>query len=195
MDTLYIIGQILGVIVIIYSGFIYTSKKRDRILIMKLIADVMCTVQNLLCGAYTGAALLAIAVARDIVFLYKDKYKWANNFLWLVLFSVGMCVSPIVTWAGWTSLLPVLGSLILSIGLYSSNSKSTRLLGVIGQVLWTIYDVCNLNIAGAIADGLSVVLGAITLAKDMIVEKQALPATVEQETAVAQSTEEKTSLE
>ena len=66
-SPLFIASQILGLCLCIISFFIYYLKKREHILITKLISDVLCVIQQAMVGASTGAMINGIAVALDLI--------------------------------------------------------------------------------------------------------------------------------
>lgn len=71
-------AQILGVLALVENAFIFLSRKRECILQRKLLSDILWMGNYLLLGAYTGAALNGIAILRELVFLQRDRRRWAD---------------------------------------------------------------------------------------------------------------------
>ena len=67
-SPLYVASQIYGLCLCVLSFFIYYVKKREHILITKLIADVLSGIQQAMVGASTGALINGIAAVRDLIF-------------------------------------------------------------------------------------------------------------------------------
>ena len=72
-------AQILGVLALGENAFIFLSRKRERILQLKLLSDILWMGNYLLLGAYTGAALNGIAILRELVFLQRDCRRWFSS--------------------------------------------------------------------------------------------------------------------
>ena len=91
-------AQILGVLALGENAFIFLSRKRERILQLKLLSDILWMGNYLLLGAYTGAALNGIAILRELVFLQRDCRRWADAPWWPVFFAAFSWISPILEW-------------------------------------------------------------------------------------------------
>lgn len=159
-DPLYTAGQLLGLIITVFSVFIYYAKRRNRILLTKLITDVLNVVQQALIGAFTGSLLNGIAIFREIVFYNRTRKKWASHIFWLFFFIFLMGLSPLLTWNGFISLLPAAGSVIAVIGFYMQNPTHTRILGIFSMAFWLAYSFITLNI-GAVIQNVIMIASAI----------------------------------
>lgn len=159
-DPLYTAGQLLGLLITVFSVFIYYAKRRNRILLTKLITDVLNVVQQALIGAYTGSLLNGIAVFREIVFYNRTRKKWASHIFWLFFFIFLMGLSPLLTWNGFISLLPAVGSVIAVVGFYMQNPTHTRILGIFSMAFWLAYSFITVNV-GAVIQNVIMILSAI----------------------------------
>ena len=140
-SPLFIASQILGLCLCIISFFIYYLKKREHILITKLISDVLCVIQQAMVGASTGAMINGIAVARELIFYNRGRKKWASHIVWLFVFIGAMGISPVLTWQGPISILPAIGSSLAVMAFYCKRPTHTRIFGLFAQTLWLIYTV------------------------------------------------------
>ncbi len=163
MQTLYIIGQVLGIVTMVVSMFNYALKKREHILIVKLALDLVSIVQNIFISAFTGAAVCFVNSCRGIVFLNRERRKWARHGIWFFVFIILICILSAFTWAGWQSLFAMLGSLTATVGFYCLNPKLTRILGIIGVALFNVYSIATLNIGSIIGNTLAVIIGTASL--------------------------------
>ena len=160
----YVASQILGLLLCLVSFFIYSCKKREYILLLKLTSDVFSTVQQALAGATTGALICSIAIARDSIFYNRGKRKWASHIIWLFVFIIAMSISPFFTWQGPISLLPAIGSALAVVAFYCKRPLRIRIFGFFAQVLWLIYTVLTLNLVAAVQNVIlifSVIMGLI----------------------------------
>ena len=156
----YVIGQILGFLIAFVSFFIYYGKNKKNILTAKLISDVLNVVQQGMIGAYTGACINVIAVAREIIFYHRGKWKWANSRLWLWLFILLMGLAPVLTWNGIVSLLPSIGSVLAVIAFYMEKPTYIRVIGLCSQIFWLLYSIFTINL-GAILQNIILIFSAV----------------------------------
>jgi len=164
-------SQVLGIIGIITSIFIYIARKRSTILLCKFTGDIIWAAHYFLIGAWSGAGLCFLGMAREIVFYNKEK-KWASSRLWLYLFVGLTMFSGILTWEGPTSLLPVVGSVCAVISFWCTKPMHIRLLAVPAQGLWTIYNIIHRSVPGGISNGLQLVSVFIGLSRDLYERKK-----------------------
>lgn len=165
LKNIVLFGQIFGVFLAAFSFFIYIQKNRGKMLITKLILDILSIFQQAMVGAYTGSVINGIAVLREIVFYHKDRKKWAQSRAWLIVFLFLMSMASLVSWQGYVSLLPAIGSSLVVVGFYCSNPKYVRFLGIIGQSFWTIYSCVIFNLGGIIGSLLCILGGVLGLIK------------------------------
>ncbi len=164
--SLYEIGQIFGILIALLGLFTYSSKKRGSILLVKGTTDVLSTIQQTIIGAYTGALITLIAVFRSFVFFNREKKKWASHKFWLWFFVVVIGSTPLFTWAGIESLLPMAGSVIMVFGFYSLNPHTTRVLALFGHGLWLLYGIFHLNFGTILSNVIYLTAAVIGLVRD-----------------------------
>ena len=172
MSALYITAQIIGYAAIAESVFIFISTKREKILIFKLIDDVLWFFNMLLMGAYTGAVLNAIAIAREIVFYNRGKKKWATHKFWLFFFMAVMLVSPVLTWAGPVSILPAMGSAVAVICFYAQKPVMTKSFAYFAQGSWLAYAILTHNASSTVCNVIALVSATIGIIHELIVKKK-----------------------
>ena len=165
-DPLYTAGQILGFVLIVIGFFVYYSKKRSTILAVKLTTDVICVFQQAMIGAFTGSLLNGIAVFREVVFYNRLDKKWAAHRFWLYFFLVLMGLAPVLTWEGWISLFPALGSVCAVISFYMKNPTHIRIAGLGTTVLWLFYCIFTNNVGGIIQNIINLISIFIALTRD-----------------------------
>ena len=145
------LGQILGLIAFVLSVLTFQQNTHKRIVLMQLLANTCFAIHFYLIGAYTGALLNAIGLARSAVYICKDQ-KWASSDWWIVFFSA-LCVAACVyTWQGPLSLLPVCAMILTSIAFGIDNPKRTRQFSFPSSPLWLIYNLVNHSWGGALTE-------------------------------------------
>lgn len=176
----------VGLVAIVQCLFIYTSTRRDRILIMKLISDLLWSVQYYLFGSLTGAVLTFVAVGRETVFYNRGKHKWADSRAWMWIFIAVMMISPVIetVTSGFSPviLIPAAASALAVIGLYSSDTVVTKSLMLVASLMYLAYNLILKNYIstlGAAAPAISTVIGLINEIRARRTEKSGKPETPE----------------
>lgn len=159
------IAQCVGFVAMGVALVTFTFRTRKRILVSKMIADLLWVIHYLLLGATSGAAINAINAVREGVFYHKEK-KWASTVLWPALFVCANAVSTVFSWQGWISLIPLLGSSINVIALWCATPRWMRLLSIPALTLWEIYSILVGSVPSMIVNVLSIISAIWGLSRD-----------------------------
>ena len=142
-----IIGNIFGIIGLIYSAVAYHKKEKKDILKLLIIANSLSLIQYMFLQAYTGCITIIISTIRNIIALKKrDK----NENIILAIFIILYIVMGIITYNSIFSILPIIASIIYVIGIWNGNENIIRKTGLINMYLWLIYSISTFAVAGAI---------------------------------------------
>lgn len=145
---IYVISQIIGVAAILSSLAIYQVNKRKTMLLLSLVAALLFSVHYWMLGATTGAAMNLLAVGRCYVF-YKVRPSRDNR--WIVYLFIGLDIFVgLLTWEGFISLLPILGSIGGILSGWQRRPKLIRRYGIIPPPLWFTYSFLTGSIPGMI---------------------------------------------
>lgn len=145
-----VLARIFGIAGIAATVIIYQQRGRQKLLLFKLISDVLWLLHYFFLGAYSGAAISVIAIIRELVFINRDKSKWAKNPVWLYLFLGISAVSAIMTWKGALSLLPMLASMAAVVGFWIGKPKFSRILSFPIASCMLTYDFFSGSVEGCI---------------------------------------------
>ena len=142
-----IIGNIFGIIGLIYSAVAYHKKEKKDILKLLIISNSLSLIQYMFLQAYTGCITIIISIIRNIIALKKrDK----NENIILAIFIILYIVMGIITYNSIFSILPIIASIIYVIGIWNGNENIIRKTGLINMYLWLIYSISTFALAGAI---------------------------------------------
>ena len=155
---------IIGFFGIAANVMIYQQTDGKKLLLFKLISDVLWSVQFVVLGAFTGAAVSLIAIVRELIFMNKDK-KWAQSKWWLVLFLALAVASAIFTWKNTFSLLPMCASMISVVGFWLAKPKVSRILSFPVSLCMMTYDFFSGSLMGIVNELLTMTSSAIRLIK------------------------------
>ncbi len=161
-----VIGKIIGYIAVLENLFIFSCKKQDNIIRLKLLSDLLWVINFLCLGSITGALLNVVGVARETIFYLKDKNKFASYPFWLPVFILATLISPAIECVNAgrfiaITIIPTIGSVATVLSLYQKNPQTTRNIAFFAQTLWLIYCVALMNIPAAFANGFSLVSALI----------------------------------
>lgn len=173
-----LIANLIGVVAIIVSFFLFLSTKRERILAVKFVTDILWAVNFFMLGGWTGGILNVIGMGREIVFINRDKKKWASSPWWLVFFILISLISPSVELLklGEISvipLLPAIGSVAAVILFYSRKPIVMKWMSLAVYILWAVYDLAVKNYAALISEIITLVSGIIGLSREYKLRKKA----------------------
>ena len=141
------IAQAIGFLGLILAAISFQKNTNKGIVLFQNFAASTFVLHFILLGAYTGAVMNLIGVLRGLVFINR-KNSWANNTLWLYVFILAFIKAGVATWKNILSMLPMVGMILASVGLWIKNPKLTRKLLLIASPCWMIYSIANGSIAG-----------------------------------------------
>lgn len=81
-------------------------------------------------SAFTGAILSIINLIRTFIFINKEKFSKLVYLIVLLFFESIIIINCYLSWAGWISLLPTIGSMIRTYCLWQSDMKLVRISGI-----------------------------------------------------------------
>ena len=156
---IYIISQIITIAYYAVLSLTFFLKDRRKILSANFIAHIGQTTAMMMLGGYTGAAMSAIMLLRDLVFWIieskkskgKDINKNLDLFI-LIMTLVLILILTVFTYNGPLSLLSVIATLITTFALWQKNVKRYKILGLIAGILWLAYNIFIMSIMGIILE-------------------------------------------
>ncbi len=161
---LYLLGQILGFVAIILGFLTFQMKSRDKLVLIQIAATFAFVLHYLLIGAYSGMALNAVAMVRNIVFYYIGKNKPVPQ-VCSILFAVLLGVMGIVSWHAWYSVFSVAGLLINSYCMSFSDPQKIRKSILVASPLVLIYNCFVFSIGGIIYESIAVISSVIGIVR------------------------------
>lgn len=153
------LSNLFGALGIGANAIIYQQKSGKKLLLFKLISDILWASHYFLLNANTAAAAGIIGIFRETVFYNQDK-KWAKSKLWLVFFQICSIVSAFLTWKSIFSILPAVASVISVFSFWKNNPKLSRILAFPMSAAMLTYDITCLSYMGIVNEVLSLLSAA-----------------------------------
>ncbi|MBR3862773.1 MAG: YgjV family protein [Clostridia bacterium] len=166
------IAHVFGFGAIGCSLLIYTRKKRDGILLFKLVQDLFWATHYGLLGAYSAMASSLICATRETVY-YNKNPKISKSVPLFCCFLLFFALSAALTWKSIFSIFPALSSIFSTIAFRIKRPRLLKLMALPSYACTLIY---NITVAHSISVyvGLTITLSSITYSfiRDAIASKK-----------------------
>ncbi len=161
------IAQVLGFVPLFLSWFIFRAKSRTASIALKAISDGFSAVHFFMLGEWTGCVINCINTARGALFSQKGRHKWASG----IYLPIGFCLVTIgfstLSWTGYESLLPMIGSCLAVVGYWQTSQKWLRRFNFAGIFLWLIYGFVTFSVPTVVGNIISLVSIAVTEIREL----------------------------
>ena len=141
-------------------------KERKKSLIVQSINCLFEAIYDFIIYAYTGAILSVINFIRTFLFINKSKFNKTIYLLILLFFESIIIINCLLTWNGFVSLLPTIGSMIRTYCLWQSNMKLVRISGITTGILYGSYYIYYNSWFMVLGDFILLVTGIYALWKN-----------------------------
>ena len=131
--------QILGYIAVAILFVSFQVNNRKNILGLLVLGMVFLASHQFLLGAFAGAIANGLTILRNLTFRHKTDNQILNHFIWPYVFSIVLVATSIYFWQGLHSLLPALAVTASTFALWADDTKTIRILSLIGPFLWLPY--------------------------------------------------------
>lgn len=162
-DTFYIISQIFAILSIIFDLIAAQRRKKVDLLKMDTMAALCSSLHYAFLGAWSGLVSKIITTIRNGLAAYQTAHKRKNNKLLLIIFVLLYIIMGIFAFNSIFSIIPILAPSIYTIIIYTSDVKKIRYAVVISNLLWLIYDIHLISIAGILAETIIIINGLIAI--------------------------------
>lgn len=140
MLTKFIIIQAIGFLGTIIFFLSYQCKSNKDLFRVQFVSYLLYTIHLLMLGAVTGGLSYILNTIRSLCLGSK------NDFLKGKIMCVLICILQMITlyftWGGVISILPIIANIAATIGGYTYNGKTIRMVGMlINSPLWIIYNI------------------------------------------------------
>ncbi len=182
-----VILNAFGVIAILCKVTEYQVKKHGTMMVIATIANVSWVLYFALNGNFTAALTCVLIVIRMLIYMQRNKSKWAKSNFWVILFVVLQTIVAITTFKYWQDVFSILAGYIGIFAYLTKNQTKYRILSFIYMSLWLSNSISYLvgsisYLLGTISDTFSTISVAVgiwryDLSKKAKEEKKALKKT------------------
>lgn len=164
MGPMFIIAQVFGVISIILGFVTFQMRTKRQMLFILSTTALVISIQYLLLGAYTGMALNAINILRNLAYDYRDRKEIKSPII-PIIFTLIQVIIGILTWQNWFSILALVGTSASTLCIGICNPQNLRKSVVITSVLILIYDLTSMAFGGAVYKLVSIISSSIGIVR------------------------------
>lgn len=131
--------MIFSVLAFLFLVISLCINNRKKSLIVQSLNCLCEALYNFVISAYTGAVLGLINFIRSFIYISKDKINKVVYIFILILFESIIIINCFMTWQGFISIFPTIGSFIRTYCLWQSNMKLVRFSGITTGIFYGIY--------------------------------------------------------
>ena len=152
----------LGVALFIIS---YQIRSNRALFLCQLMGCIVFCVQFFLMGAYTGAISLIVNIARNLLLVKSNDWKWVKSQVTLAAIIVPLLVMTICTWAGRISLVPSVPVAVTSRGYRTQHAQKIRQSQLFGSPCTLLYDILVHTWGGAVCEAITILSIIISIVR------------------------------
>ncbi len=154
----------IGAMISLFS--IYQQKSRKNLITAKLCADV-CWVGHYLClGGIAGVIPNFLGIFRELIFIRREKDKWANKIIWPIIFIAAGWALGISTFKNAFNILPIAASSFVTVSLWLRNPRLTKIISIPICISFLIYDIFVGSYIGIANESISICSIIISFLKE-----------------------------
>ena len=165
MEYIKIFAQILGIGAFIFSAVSFQAKSFKTINTLKIISQIMFTVQYLMLGAFTAMFMNMFSFLRGFVYVDLEKKK-KSTVLAQIIFSLVFILFGILTWDGIIGIFAIMGTVLQTIAFGNKKPANIRLINLPTCFMWMAYNLHYMSVGGLLSDVfslVSIVIGILRL--------------------------------
>ncbi len=156
-----IVAQVIGFLGIFANIIMWQQKTKRGLILCKLLSDFLWLAHFAFLGAISGAAICVVAVIRELVFMNRERRKWANHIIWPIIFiSLGIG-SALLTWEGPRSFLPAIAAAASVLAFWTKKPSVSRIISFPAAACMIIYDILSGSISGVVSESICIISAII----------------------------------
>lgn len=170
----YWIAQIFGVGAMLFLLASYQQKTRNRLVACKLSADVLWTLHYFFLAGTAGMIVNFVGIFRELIFMQREKKKWADCLFWPIFFVGCGWVLGFFTYQNLFDLLPLIASALVTVAIWVKNPRLIKFLNIPVCSMFLIYNCLVGSLVGVLNESLSLCsIGIFFLRESLAKRRQA----------------------
>ena len=172
MNNLFWLAQLFGIFALITLALSFKENKKDQLLKYQIYSNSFCALQYLCLGrkAYTGVLLHFLCLVRNFIYNKYDNKDIPKK--WFIICASLMILVSLISYESLYSLLPMIGIVTNSWGLWQKNLKTARICEAIAAFLVVTYNIIVLAWTGVLTNGFEFAMVIIAIIRFDILKKE-----------------------
>jgi len=178
LTIIYVLSQVFVIINAALLMATYQLKTRKSILTVSFMALLANGLAYVLLSAWSGLAMVFVAMIRNIIFMIDEKKNGKSDkitkkdiVILAVLYAISI-ISAIYTYEGFLSLMSVFATMLYTYSVWQKKTSVYKILGIIIEVIWIIYNIYILSIFGIIVEIFLLISAVIGIIREYKVQKE-----------------------
>ena len=174
----YILSQIFIIINYVLLMVTYQVKNRKAILIFNFGAIIATGLSYVFLSAWSGLAMVIVAVVRNIIFMIDDKKNGKSEkitkkdiVILFILYAISI-ISAIYTYEGFLSLMSVFGTMLYTYSVWQKKTSIYKILGLPVGIIWIIYNIYIFSIFGIVLEVVLLISAVIGIIREYKLKKE-----------------------
>lgn len=166
-----LLAQLIGSVGTIIMIIGMQQKTYDRIVLSKILNSFFSSVHYFFLGGYTGMLINFASCFANGVYWYRNK-RQKSNLVFQILFCVLFVSLGMLSWHGWISIFVIIAKVLSSVALGIKNTRVIRILNLISNPSWLVYNIFMGSIPGMVGDSLITLSVLIAIIRYDILKKE-----------------------
>ena len=156
MELSVFINQSIGALGYFLLANSYFNKKKSRLLIVQLFANILLAIHFYYLAGLAGAVCDIVCIFVDIIIYLYDKHKGKHKVILAILLILSLFIVYLFTLKmtgglfTFEELFPLFATCIIVVSLVSSNKNLIRLIGLIAAICWLVYGIIHTSYASMV---------------------------------------------
>ena len=168
-----LLATILGLLAVAMFVLSYQLKSRRNIILTNAGSRVLYVAQYILLGAFEGALLDVVALFVSLFYKARDKaFMKKHPVLTLIATNAVIFALGMLTYKDIFSLLPILGVIFETLGLWLKNEKHIRIVSLLGAPFWLAYNILCRAYGSSIGNVITLISILVAIVRYDILKKE-----------------------
>ena len=168
-----LLATILGLLAVAMFVLSYQLKSRRSIILINAGSRVLYVAQYILLGAFEGALLDIVALFVSLFYKTRDRgFMKRHPTLTLIAANAVIVALGMLTYQNLFSLLPILGVIFETLGLWLKNERHIRFVSLLGAPFWLAYNMLCQAYGSAIGNVITLVSILVAIVRYDILKKE-----------------------
>ena len=176
-----ILVNAFGVIAIILKTCEFQLKGRSKNILFCALAQTSWVLYFVFQADIASATSSLIGVMSCLVFLQREKYKWANSYFWLFFFIAIVVVNCIIGFDVWHDVFSILAAFLGVVAYFVINPKAYRYLALVVAISWLLNSTIKGYLLASICDIASTISVSVAIIRFYWIKGKSKNPSVEQE--------------